>query len=141
MAIAPRGLESIAADKIPAAKLKTLVAVTNSRSDDFTHHVRLAPARRARAGTAQEAERQKGLAPVIPLNGEFTADLLDICRLEAHDRSLTAIRSAGQYFARKRAYAVVASGRHDRGHRSRLPFVFQSGRENNFGFFPAFLCS
>jgi hypothetical protein len=80
MAVAPGGLESIAADKIPAAKLKTLVAVTNSWPDDFTHHVRLAAAGRARAGAAQEAERQKGLAPVIPLDGEFSPDLLDICR-------------------------------------------------------------
>ena len=107
MAVAPGGLESIAADEIPAAKLKTLVAVTNSWPDDFTHHVRLAPARRARAGAAQEAERQKGLAPVIPLDGEFSPDLLDICRLEAHGRNLTVIRSAGQYFARRRDCAVL----------------------------------
>ena len=101
VAIAPAGLQRITADQIPAAKLKTLIAITDSWPNDFTHHVRLAAAGRTGTGAAQKPDRQKGLAPVIPFDRKLPPDLLDIRRLEAHEKNLTAIWSAGQPFAHR----------------------------------------
>ena len=149
MTVAPGRLERIATDEIPAAKLETLVGVTDVRPNDLAHYIRLATAGRAGAGRAQEAERKKGFAPVVPFDGEFVPDLLDVLRLEAHERSLAVIRSAGQPFARLRILLLSGTTgvnnpsyrqRH-RGQRPRVQFAFRNGSGNNFGFFPAFLCS
>lgn len=96
MAVTPGRLQGVAADQVPAPELEALPGVADVWPNDVAHHIRLPAAGCAGAGGAEEANRQKGFAPIVPLDGQLAPDLLDVFRLEAHERSVTAVGCAVQ---------------------------------------------
>jgi len=55
------------------------------RTQNLAEHIRLAAASRARARAPQQLEFQKRFVAVIPSNGEFVSDLLDVRWCQAHE--------------------------------------------------------
>jgi hypothetical protein len=54
------------------------------RTNNLTKNMRLAAASRARARAPQQFKFQKRFSAVIPGNGQFVSDLLDIIRFKSH---------------------------------------------------------
>jgi hypothetical protein len=88
MAVAPARLQGVAADQIETDQLKAFRGVTNVWAVDVTKHIRLAPARRAGTGATKELQIEIRFRPVVPLNGELVANLLDVLWLQAHEMSI-----------------------------------------------------
>src|SRR5438034_6735433 len=84
VSIPPTRLQCITADEIESDKLKALVGVAHMRTHNLTEHVRLAAASRARARASQQFEFQKRFSAVIPGNGQFVSDLLEVAWLKSH---------------------------------------------------------
>src|SRR4029077_15733793 len=84
VSVAPTGLECITAHKIESNEVEALLGVAHMRSHNLTEHIRLAAASRARAGAPQQFEFQKRFGAVIPGNGQFFSDLLDVAWLKSH---------------------------------------------------------
>src|SRR5436305_15152657 len=87
VSVAPTGLECITAHQIESDELEALVGVAHMRPHNLTEHIGLAAASRARARTPQQFEFQKRFGAVIPGNGQFVSDLLDVAWLKSHLRS------------------------------------------------------
>ena len=84
MSVRPARLQCIPAHLIESDKLEAFVGVAHVRAHDITKHVRLAPASCARATAPQQFEFQKRFGAVVPGNGEFVSDLLDVAGLKRH---------------------------------------------------------
>lgn len=84
VSIAPARLQSIAADDIEARQLEALIGISHVRSQDVTEHIWLAAARRTWAGPTQVWQIKIGFFSVVPMNGEFISDLLDIGGCKRH---------------------------------------------------------
>ena len=85
MSVGPAGLQCITAHQIASDKLETLVGVTHLRTHNLPEHIRLAAASRARTRVPQQFKFQKRFGAVIPGNGQFVSDLLDVRWLQAHE--------------------------------------------------------
>jgi hypothetical protein len=103
VSVGPTRLECITAHQIESDKLEALVGVAHMRTHNLTEHIRLAAASRARARAPQQFELQKRFSAVIPGNGQFVSDLLDVARFKSHwvqlSHGSTAMKH-GQYGAR-----------------------------------------
>src|SRR5882672_10052289 len=103
VSIRPTGLQCIAADEIESDKLEALLRVAHLRTHNLTEHIRLAAASRARTRATQQFKFQKRFGAVIPGNGQFVSDLLDVARIKSHwvylSHGLTPMKH-GQYGAR-----------------------------------------
>ena len=86
MSVGPAGLQCITAHEIESDKFEALVGVTYMRPHNFTEHIRLAAATCARTSAPQQFEFQERFCAVIPRNGQFVSDLLDVRWLESHFR-------------------------------------------------------
>jgi len=84
VSIRPTGLQCITAHEIESDKLEAFVRVAHVRTQNVTEHIRFAAARRARARAPQQFKFQKRFGTVIPDNGQFVSDLLDIIRFKSH---------------------------------------------------------
>ena len=84
VSIGPAGLQSITAHQIESDGLKAFVRVAHVRTQNETEHIRLPAASRARARAPQQFKLQKRFSAVIPGNGQFVPDLLDIIRFKSH---------------------------------------------------------
>ena len=84
VSIRPTGLHCVTAHEIESDKLEAFVRVAHVRTRNVTEHIRLAAARRARTRAPQQFKFQKRFGPVIPGNGQFVSDLLDIIRFKSH---------------------------------------------------------
>jgi hypothetical protein len=84
MAIAPHRLQSIAADNLKSDKPKAVVGIIDIRPKDVPKNIRLATARSAWTGATKELQIEIRLRAVIPTNGQFITDLLDVCRFQRH---------------------------------------------------------
>ena len=82
--VSPTGLQCIPAHQIESDKLEALVGVAHMRTHNLTEHIRLAAASRARTRAPQQFKFQKRFGAVIPGNGQFVSDLLDIIRFKSH---------------------------------------------------------
>ena len=82
--IVPARLQGITADDIETRQLKTSRRIAHVRPGDVAEHIRFPAARRARTGTAKELQIKIRFRSVIPLNGEFVSDLLDVGWLKTH---------------------------------------------------------
>ena len=96
VSISPAGLQCITADKIESEKLEALVGVVHMRTHNLTEYIRLAAASRARTRAPQQFKFQKRFRAVIPSNGQFVSDLLDIAGFKSHHRQLTNCQCARQ---------------------------------------------
>ncbi len=85
--VSPTGLQCIPAHQIQSDKLEALVGVAHMRTQNLTQHIRLASASCARARAPQQFEFHKRFRAVIPGNGQFVSDLLDIAGFKSHLRS------------------------------------------------------
>jgi hypothetical protein len=93
VSIRPAWLQRITAHKNEAGKLETLLRVIHVRSQDMAEHIRFATARRTWTRTPQRFEIKKRLLPIVPGNGKLIANLLNICRLQAHPANLAGYKS------------------------------------------------
>src|SRR6476469_7174167 len=84
VSIRPAGLQCVTAHQVESHKLEALIGVAHIRTHNLTEHIRLAAASRARAGAPQQFEFQKRFGAVIPGNGQFVSDLLDVAWLKSH---------------------------------------------------------
>src|SRR6184192_297768 len=84
VSVRPTGLECITAHEIESDKLEALVGVAHMRTHNLTEHIRLAAASRARTCTPQQFKFQKRFGAVIPGNGQFASNLLDVARFKSH---------------------------------------------------------
>jgi hypothetical protein len=84
VSIPPTGLQCITSHKIESNELKTFVGMAHMRTQNVTEHIRLAAASRARARAPQQFEFQKRFSAVVPRNGQFVSDLLDVRWLKSH---------------------------------------------------------
>src|SRR6266550_5236275 len=84
VSIRPTGLECITAHEIESDKFEALVGVAHMRTHNLTEHIRLAAASRARTCAPQQLKFQKRFGAVIPANGQFVSDLLDVGGLQTH---------------------------------------------------------
>src|SRR4029077_8947302 len=84
MSVGPAGLECITAHQIESDELEALVGVAHIRTHDLTEHIRLAAASRAWARAPQQFKFQKRFGAVIPGNGQFVTDLLDVAWFKSH---------------------------------------------------------
>jgi hypothetical protein len=82
--IVPPRLQGITADDIETRQLKTSRPIAHVGPGDVAEHIRFPAARRARAGSAKELQIKIRFHSVIPLNGEFVSDLLDVGWLKTH---------------------------------------------------------
>ena len=82
--IRPPRLNCVTADKLKIDQLETVVRVAHAWSQNISQNIRLATARRARTGASEELEIEIRFRPVIPLNGEFASDLLNVGRFQTH---------------------------------------------------------
>jgi hypothetical protein len=102
VSIRPTGLQGITAHEMESEKFEAFVRVAHMRTHNLTEHIRLAAARRARARAAQQFKFQKRFGAVIPGNGQFVSDLLDVPRIKSHwvylSHQLTPMKH-GQYGA------------------------------------------
>ena len=78
MSVRPVRLQRITAYKLKSDKVEALATVAHIRTHNVAKHVRLTAAGRARARAAQQFEFQKRFSAVIPGNGQFVSDLLDL---------------------------------------------------------------
>ncbi len=85
--IAPSGLQCITAHQIESDKLKALPGIADMRTHNETEHIRLAAAGRAGTRAPQQFEFQKRLGAIVPGNGEFVSDLLDVVWFKSHLKS------------------------------------------------------
>jgi hypothetical protein len=103
VSIRPTGLQCITAHEIESDKLEAFVRVAHMWTHNLTEHIRLPAASRARARAPQQFKFQKRFGAVIPGNGQFVSDLLDIIRFKSHwvhlSHGLTPMK-LGQYGAR-----------------------------------------
>jgi hypothetical protein len=58
--------------------------VAHVRTNNLAEHIRLAAANRARTRAPQQFEFQKRFGAVIPGNGQFVSNLLDVAWLKSH---------------------------------------------------------
>ena len=84
VSVGPAGLDCITAHQIESGELEALFGVTYIRTHNVTEHIRLATASRAWARAPQPFEFQKRFGAVIPGNGQFVSDLLDVARFKSH---------------------------------------------------------
>jgi hypothetical protein len=87
VAVAPDWLQGVTADGLKSGEKKTVVGITDpalAGADDVSEDIRLAPASSAWARSAEELQVEIRLGPVIPADGQFAADLLDVRRFQAH---------------------------------------------------------
>jgi hypothetical protein len=84
VSVAPTWLECITAYKIESDEREALVGVAHMRPHNLTEHIRLAATSRARARAPQQFEFKKRFGTVIPSNGQFVSDLLDVRWLKSH---------------------------------------------------------
>src|SRR6266404_4871359 len=84
VSIGPTGLQCITADEIESGKLEALVRVAHMRTHNLTEHIRLAAASRARTRAPQQFNFQKRFGAVIPGNGQFVSDLLEVAGFKSH---------------------------------------------------------
>jgi hypothetical protein len=79
-------LHSVTADNVETGELKAVFRVAHPAwaGHDIAENVRFAAARRARASAPQERQLKKGFRAVVPLNGKFIADLLDVGWFQTH---------------------------------------------------------
>jgi hypothetical protein len=84
VSIRPTGLQCITAHEIESDKREAFVRVAHVRTQNVTEHIRLAAARRAGTRAPQQFKFQKRFGTVIPGNGQFVSDLLDIIRFKSH---------------------------------------------------------
>jgi hypothetical protein len=89
VAISPLWLQGIATDQLPSGKFETLGRVSHIRPGNIAQHIRLATARSARAGPPQTLKGKVGFFAIIPLQGEFFPDELNVLRRKAHVFLLT----------------------------------------------------
>ena len=90
VSVGPAWLDCITAHQIESGELEALVGVAHMRTRNLTEHIRLATASRARACAPQQFEFQKRFGAVIPGNGQFVSDLLDVRWLKSHHRHVRA---------------------------------------------------
>src|ERR1700745_1121431 len=84
MSVAPTGLQCITANQIESDELEALVRVFYVRTHNLSEHIRLAATSRARARTPQQFKFEKRLGAVLPGNGQFVSDLLNVRWLKSH---------------------------------------------------------
>src|SRR5262249_1585786 len=84
MSIGPAELQCIAADKVESEKLKALVGMAYIRTHNMTEHIRFAAARCARACAPHQFEFYKRFGAIVPGNGQFVPDLLDVRWFKSH---------------------------------------------------------
>src|SRR5688572_3819707 len=87
MSVRPLRLNRVAADVGDAFEDERIRAQGFLRADvEVAHDVLLAFAPGAGAGAAQFLQRDETLRAVLPFQGQFISDLLDIC--QSHERTL-----------------------------------------------------
>src|SRR5262249_51207939 len=84
VAIAPVELQRITAHDVEFEKVKALVGVAYMWAHDSTEHIRLTAARSAGTCAPQQFEFQKRFSAIIPRNGQFISNLLDVVGLQTH---------------------------------------------------------
>jgi hypothetical protein len=84
MAVVPGRLKRVTADETEAAEFKAVRAVADVGALNYTHHVRLAPARRARAGAPELFQGDVAFLAIAPGQREFLADDFDVKGMESH---------------------------------------------------------
>src|SRR5215475_10495539 len=84
MSVGPAGLQCITAHELESKKGETLVRIANMRTDHLTEHIRLATTGGAWTRAPQQFKFQKRFDPVVPGNGQFLSDLLDVGGLQTH---------------------------------------------------------
>src|SRR4051812_24760153 len=84
MSIGPHGLNRIPAYQRPASQFKTSRGVANTRTHHIAEDIRFASAGCTRTGASQKLQRKKRLRAIVPLDGEFAANELQVLRLQAH---------------------------------------------------------
>src|SRR5215471_16758196 len=84
VSIRPMGLQCIAANQSKSKKFEAFLCVARVWTHNASEHIRLAAASRARARAPQQFEFQKRFGAVIPGNGQFVSDLLDVAWLKWH---------------------------------------------------------
>src|SRR6478672_10691523 len=84
VSVGPAGLDCITAYQIESDELEALFGVADIRTHNLTEHIRFAPASRAWACAPQQFEFQKRFGAVIPGNGQFVSDLLDVRWRKSH---------------------------------------------------------
>jgi hypothetical protein len=84
--ISPVWLNRVTADDFESNEVKAIVGVTDPTwaGQDISEHAWLAAAGRARTGATQKLEIEIRLRSVVPLNRQLAANLLNVCRLQAH---------------------------------------------------------
>ena len=84
VSVGPAGLQCVTAYQIESGELEALIRVAHMRTRNLTEHIRLATASRARTCAPQQFEFQKRFGAVIPGNGQFVSDLLNVRWLKSH---------------------------------------------------------
>src|SRR3954447_1923332 len=84
MSVGPAGLQCITAHHIESDELETFLGVAHIRTDNLPEHIRFAAASRARTRTSEQFNFQKRFSAVIPGNGQFVSDLLDVRWFKSH---------------------------------------------------------
>jgi len=90
MSVSPTGLYRITARQIESDKLKALPGIAHMWTHNVTENVQLAATRSARARASQQLEFQKRFGGVIPGNGQFIANLLNVVWFKSHHRHVRA---------------------------------------------------
>ena len=96
MSVGPARLDCITAYQIESDELEALFGVAHIRTHNLAEHVRFAAASRAWARAPPQFKFQKRFRAVIPSNGQFVSDLLDIAGFKSHHRQLTNCQCARQ---------------------------------------------
>jgi hypothetical protein len=75
-------LQRITAHDIESKKLKAFIRVAHMRAHDSTEHIWLTAARSAGTCAPQQFEFQKRFSAIVPGNGQFISDLLNVVGLQ-----------------------------------------------------------
>jgi hypothetical protein len=88
MAVAPAWLQGVTANDIKTIQLKAFSSVGYGGPADVADNIRFAAAGRAWAGATKDFQVQIRFGLVIPLNGQFVPNLLNVRRLQGHREGL-----------------------------------------------------
>jgi hypothetical protein len=84
VSISPTGLQCITTHEIESDEVEAFIAIAHMRTHNLTEHIRLTATSCAWARAPQQSEFQKRFRAIVPRNGEFVSDLLDIAWLQTH---------------------------------------------------------
>jgi hypothetical protein len=80
-------LQCIPTHQIESKKLEALAGIGHRGTINMTQHIRFAAAGGAWTSAPQQFEFQKRFCAIVPGNGQFVSDLLNVAGLKAHQLS------------------------------------------------------